>query len=51
MSEGDLEGLSVNIAVKQGNDELRNKLNASLAKLSQEDRASMMGAACLQYGN
>lgn len=51
MSEGDLEGLSVNIAVKQGNDELRNKLNASLAKLSEEDRASMMGAACLQYGN
>ena len=45
LSEGDLEGLKVNIGIKKGNDELRNDLNASLAKLTQEQRSQMMGAA------
>ena len=45
LSESDLEGLKVNIGIKKGNDELRNDLNASLAKLSQEQRSQMMGAA------
>ena len=45
LSEGDLEGLKVNIGIKKGNDELRNDLNASLARLSQERRSQMMGAA------
>ena len=45
LSEEDLEGLKVNIGLKQGNDELRNDLNASLAKLTQEQRSQMMGAA------
>lgn len=45
LSEGDLEGLKVNIGVKKGNDELRNDLNASLARLTQEQRSQMMGAA------
>lgn len=45
LSEGDLEGLKVNIGIKKGNDQLRNDLNASLARLSQEQRNQMMGAA------
>ena len=45
LSEGDLEGLKVNIGIKKGNDELRNDLNASLDRLSQTRRSEMMGAA------
>ena len=45
LSEGDLEGLKVNIGIKKGNDELRNDLNASLGRLSQARRSDMMGAA------
>lgn len=45
LSESDLEGLKVNIGIKKGNDALRNDLNASLARLSQEQRSQMMGAA------
>ena len=45
LSEGDLEGLKVNIGIKKGNDALRNDLNASLKRLSQEQRSQMMGAA------
>lgn len=50
MSEGDLEGLSVNIGLKKGNDELRNALNASLGRLSQERRSQLMGDACTRSG-
>ena len=46
LSAGDLEGLSVNIGLKKGNDELRNELNQSLARLSQTRRSQMMGDAC-----
>ena len=45
LSEGDLEGLSVNIGLKKGNSELLNELNASLAKLSQAERGRLMGEA------
>ena len=45
LSEGDLEGLSVNIGLKKGNTELLNDLNASLKKLSQAERSTMMGEA------
>ena len=45
LSEGDLEGLKVNIGIKKGNDQLREDLNASLGRLSQERRSQMMGAA------
>ena len=45
LSEGDLEGLKVNIGIKKGNDELRNDLNASLARLSQAERSRLMGEA------
>ena len=45
LSEGDLEGLKVSIGIKKGNDELRNDLNTSLSRLSQERRSEMMGAA------
>ena len=51
MSESDLDGLSVNIGIKKGNDDLRNAINASLAKLSQEERARMMGEASVRSGN
>ena len=50
MSEGDLEGLSVNIGLKKGNDELRNELNASLGRLSQGERSRLMGEACNRSG-
>ena len=50
MSEGDLEGLSVNIGLKKGNDELRNELNASLGRLSQAERSRLMGEACNRSG-
>ena len=45
LSEGDLEGLSVNIGLKKGNTELLNDLNASLRKLTQDERSTMMGEA------
>ena len=45
LSEGDLEGLKVNIGIKKGNDDLRNDLNASLARLSQAERSRLMGEA------
>lgn len=50
MSEGDLEGLSVNIGIKKGNDALRNDINSSLAKLSQEERMRLMGEASMRSG-
>ena len=45
ISDVDKEGLSVSIGIKKGNDELREEINASLAKLSNEDRGEMMGEA------
>ena len=45
LEESDLEGLSVSIGIKKGNDELRNELNSSLAKLSNAKRSELMGAA------
>ena len=45
LSEDDLEGLSVNIGLKKGNTELLNDLNASLRKLTQDERSTMMGEA------
>ena len=51
LSRGDLEGLSVNIGLKKGNDELRGALNSSLRKLTQEQRSQMMGDACNRSGN
>ena len=45
LSEGDLEGLAVNIGLKKGNTALLNDLNASLSRLSQEERSSLMGEA------
>lgn len=45
LEESDLEGLSVSIGIKKGNDELRNELNTSLAKLSNAKRGELMGAA------
>lgn len=45
LSEGDLEGLKVNIGIKKGNSELLSELNASLGRLSLEERNKMMGDA------
>ena len=45
LTPDDQEGLAVNIGIKKGNDELRNDLNASLARLTQAQRSEMMGAA------
>ena len=45
LSSEDLNGLSVSIGIKKGNAELEEELNASLGKLSQEERSSMMASA------
>ena len=45
ISDVDKEGLSVSIGIKKGNDELREEINASLAKLSDEKLGEMMGEA------
>ena len=45
LSAGNLEGLSVNLGLKKGNTELLNDLNASLRKLTQDERSTMMGEA------
>ena len=45
LTESDLEGLKVNIGIKKGNDVLRNEINNSLNKLSNEQRNRMMGEA------
>ena len=45
LTPDDLEGLAVNIGIKKGNEELRNDLNASLARLSQAERSRLMGEA------
>lgn len=50
MSESDLEGLSVNIGIKKGNEDLRKELNASLGRLSQEERSRLMGEASVRSG-
>ena len=50
LSTGDLEGLSVNIGIKKGNDDLRNELNASLGRLSQAERSRLMGEASVRSG-
>ena len=45
LSEDDITGLAVNVGLKKGNDELRQQINASLAKLTQAQRSTMMGEA------
>ena len=45
LSSEDQNGLSVSIGVNKGNSELKEELNASLAKLSAEERSSMMAKA------
>lgn len=42
----DLRGLDVNIGIKKGNTELKEKLNAALSELSDDTRSLMMGEAC-----
>lgn len=51
LSDTDLLGLSVNIGVKKGNDELKNELNEALAKLSDSKRSELMGAASTRSGD
>lgn len=41
----DLEGLSVSIGIKKGNEELLNELNESLSRLDNATRGQMMGEA------
>ena len=50
LSAGDLEGLSVNIGIKKGNDELRNLLNDSLNRLPDSEKSRLMGEACTRSG-
>ena len=51
LSEDDITGLSVNVGLKKGNDELRKEINASLKKLTQEQRSLMMGEASERSAN
>lgn len=51
ISEDDSEGLSVNIGVKKGNDELLEELNDALAEISEEERESLMGEAAIRSAN
>ena len=51
LSEDDITGLSVNVGLKKGNDELRKEINASLKKLTQEQRSMMMGEASERSAN
>lgn len=46
LGKDDLRGLDVNIGIKKGNTELKEKLNNALNELSDETRAKMMGEAC-----
>ncbi len=45
LSSDDLNGLSVSIGVKKGNNDLIDEINTALAKLSEEERNEMMGEA------
>ncbi len=45
LSSEDLNGLSVSIGIKKGNNELKEELNNSLAKLSDDERSNMMSLA------
>lgn len=45
LTQDDIIGLAVNVGIKKGNDELKNAINASLAKLSNEERGRLMGEA------
>lgn len=51
LSEDDITGLFVNVGLKKGNDELRKEINASLKKLTQEQRSMMMGEASQRSAN
>lgn len=46
LGKDDLRGLDVNIGIKKGNTELKEKLNNALSELNDETRAKMMGEAC-----
>lgn len=45
LSEEDQNGLTVSVGIKKGNTELKDEINSALAKLSDDKRGEMMGAA------
>lgn len=45
LSEEDQNGLTVSVGIKKGNSELKDEINSALAKLNDEKRGEMMGAA------
>ena len=45
LTADDVNGLTISIGIKKGNDELREEINAALEKLSNEQKAVWMGAA------
>ena len=51
LSADDINGLSVSIGIKKGNEELKEELNTSLSKLSNEKRGVMMGEAAKRSAN
>lgn len=51
LSASSMEGLSVNIGIKKGNDELRNLINESLARLGMDGCSELMAQASLRSGN
>lgn len=45
LSDEDQNGMKVSIGIKKGNTELRDEINGALAKLTDQERQEMMGAA------
>lgn len=45
LSEEDQNGLTVSVGIKKGNTELKDEINSALAKLSDDKKGEMMGAA------
>ena len=51
IAEDDLTGLSVNVGIKKGNEELLNDINSALAQISNSERGELMGEAAIRSAN
>lgn len=51
IAEDDLTGLSVNVGIKKGNEELLNDINSALSQISNSERGELMGEAAIRSAN
>lgn len=51
LSADDVNGLTISIGIKKGNDELKNEINQALSELSDSQKALWMGAAATRSAN